>query len=283
MKFFLSYEFSIPKVLHFLLPILLVSCLQENEYQTALKAYVDEDIRHNKNRKEYELASLKILAEERPEEFELMYEEAENINIIISEFESFILKSEAVDAINLKLRFFNENISTLNLKHFKMLNEELDLQPLTKLSEKYKLLRRLKTINFERYNLFRSMGCDLSGISSYRTKMLASRLNDSVVVLNVFSRLLKRYNTNFDDLSIDVTVNQNTKANTYVGVNVKPSTSYMAYLVKSRSDTLFIDAIIKTNQRAKLLIAKNSSYIYVGELKEFDEHYLEDYFKELYN
>ncbi|WP_298894017.1 hypothetical protein [uncultured Psychroserpens sp.] len=282
MKFFLLHKFNNPRRLFLLLPLFLVSCFQENEYKMVLEEYVDEDIRHNKNRKEYEVSSLESLAEERPEEFELMYEEAKNINVLVSEFESFILKSETVDAINVKLKFFKENISTLNLKEFSMLNEELDLQPLTRLSEKYKLLRKLKNINFERYNLLSSIGCDLSGISSYRAKMLASRLNDSVVVLNIFSRLLKQYNTNFDDLSINVSI-KNNKTNAFVGVNVKPSISYMAYLVKSRSDTLFIDAILKTNERAKLLVAKNSSYIYVGELKEFDENYVEDYFKEIYN
>jgi hypothetical protein len=109
--------------------------------------------------------------------------------------------------------------------------------------------------------------------------MLASRLNDSVVVLNVFSRLIEDYNSFFDNMSLHVTVNQNTNVNTYVGVNVKPITSCAVYLVKSKSDTLYIDAILKTNRRAKLLIAKNSSNIYVGKLKEFDENYIEDYFK----
>ncbi|WP_299333492.1 hypothetical protein [uncultured Psychroserpens sp.] len=279
MSNFLLRRFIVTKRLFLLLSLILVSCFQGNEYKTELEAYVDEDIRINKNRKEYEVSALEVLAEEKPQEFEIMYKEAKNINFLVSEFESFVLKSESIDSINLKLNFFKENISTLNLKQFRMLNEELDLQSLTRLSEKYKLLSKLKSISFERYNILRSIGCDLSGISSYRTKMLASRLNDSVVVLNVFSRLLKQYNTNEDDLSLNVTINQNMKANTFIGLHIKPITSYMAYLVKSRSDTLFVDAILRTNERAKLVIAKNSSYIYVGELKEFDEHYLEDYFK----
>jgi hypothetical protein len=279
----LLHKFNIKQVLFLILPFFLVSCFGENEYEIALKEYVKEDKAINDNRKEYELASLKTYAEERPMEFEALYIEAKKIHTIVSEFENFLLKSEDIDEINIECQEVKEKIAELNLQQFKFLKDEFTIKPLSKVSEKYNLISRLKNLNFDRYNILLSGGCNLSPRSSYKTRMLASRLNDSVVVLNIYSRLLREYNFNDEGLSLDLSINGITNPSTFIGYYIRPSTSCAAYLVKSKSDTLFVDAILKTDELAKLVIAKNSSYIKVGELKEFEENYLEDYFKQRYN
>lgn len=284
MNIILSYRSYSLRVLFFLLPFIFMSCFQENEYKTILDNYVKEDVAFNEHRKDYELASLKNLAEERPREVESMYKEAEQVNAVVSEFEKFLLKAEHVDSINSELKIIQDKISKLKLKHYSFLEEGFNIEPLKALSEKYELITTLKNLNFDRYNTIWVSGCDLSTISSYKPKLLASRLNDSIVVLNVYSRLLRDYNRISDEQpKLDVTINKEISANTFVGIHVKPQTSSAAYLIKSKSDTLFVDAMIKSNNMTKLIISKNSSYVTVGELKTFDENYLQDYFKKTYN
>lgn len=261
--------------------LFLVACSDNNEYEAILKEYVGKDLIDNSNRRDYEIAYIKTLAEEQPMEFEVMYKEALEINTLVSKFENYLLKANNIDSLNNELKNFRESIFKLNLDEYQFLEKGLDVEKITSLPEKYRLINRLKNLNFDRYNSMLIRVCDLSVISSYKPKILASRLNDSIVVLNIYSRFLR--DISVSEPSLDVTINKNVSAETFAGFDIKPNNSSAAYVIKSKSDTLFVDAVIKTDNISKRIISKNSSYINVGDFKEFDENYLEDYFKEIYN
>ncbi len=278
----MKFRLDIFSVLIVFYAFILISCEKQSEYIDTLNKYVKEDIAVNRERKHFELTSLEYLALEKPEDFETMYEEALKIDKIISENETYIFETENLDSINLKIDITKNRISNLELKEYKFLNKELFPKSVSNTSDKYMLLSRLNNFRFDRYNTILGNGCDLSDISSYNSKMLASRLNDSIVVLNIYSRAIRDYKGFFpDEPSLYVTINKQDNASQFQGFYIKPQTSCAAYIVKSKSDTLYVDATITSNGIGKHLISRNSSYVRVGELIEFQENHLRDYLNKI--
>ncbi|GAB5563800.1 MAG: hypothetical protein Wins2KO_08630 [Winogradskyella sp.] len=261
---------------------LFFNCSNDDNYKNVLDQYVKDNIELQSKRRQFQVSELRMRAEEQPENFSEFYNQIVLLDSLFSNFENVIISLDDKDALNSELEIFKINLTNSKIDKTSLLVKELlDMKFLDDSSEKYNWILKLNYLNYNR-NILMTMTGGMSYISTYNSKLLASRLNDSVVVLTVFSRAFKTPSKLFDNSSLSVEVNKK-PASRYIGYNYYPSTSVATYLVESYSDSLFVDSQLQTNSLSEMIVSKNSSFIKVGELKEFDENFIKDYFEALYD
>jgi hypothetical protein len=264
---------------YFILFLVFISCKNENHYETALKQYLKEDLGFKQARIDYQLEDLKFKSMERPREYHSLYKDALFFNNLFVQFEKDILKTETTDSINLKFKSLKKTIKKEKHIYSKFIITELDKFPFPIESsiQKHKLLRNLKILNYKvnNRNLISLGGCNFTKSHPH---ILATRLNDSIVLLNIYSEMIKDYTKNFDNESITINnIEDNNKNKIDILKQFNDITE--SYFIKSKSDTLYLDATIKTVKEPGLLVAKNNSFIIVGQPKDFDKNNLKEYFK----
>ncbi len=261
---------------------LFLNCSNYDNYKKILDQYVKDNIELQSKRRQFQVSELRVRAEERPEDFTEFYNQIVLLDSLVSNFENTIIRIDDADALNSELEKFKTNLTNSKIDNTSLLVKELlDMKFLDDSSEKYNWILKLNYLNYNR-NILMTMTGGMSHISTYNSKLLASRLNDSVVVLTVFSRAFKTPSKLFDNSSLSVEVNKKT-ASRHIGYNYYPCTSVATYLVESYSDSLFVDSHLKTNSVSEMIVSKHSSFINVGELKDYDDNFINDYFKELYD
>ncbi|NRB61181.1 MAG: hypothetical protein HRU50_14735 [Winogradskyella sp.] len=262
---------------------LFFNCSNDDNYKNVLDQYVKDNIELQSKRRQFQVSDLRVRAEEQPEDFTEFYNQIVLLDSLVSNFENAIISLEDKDTLNSELEKFKINLTNSKIDNTSMMVKELlDFEFLDDSSEKYNWILKLNYLNYNR-NMLMTMTGGISHLSTYNSKLLASRLNDSVVVLTVFSRAFKTPSKLFDNSSLSVEVNKKTASRRYIGYNYYPSTSVATYLVESYSDSLFVDSQLQTNSLSEMIVSKNSSFFKVGELKEFDENFIKDYFKALYD
>jgi len=262
-----------------ILALLCCSCHQENQYETALKKYVAEDLHFDQERIEFQLEQMKYKALEQPKKYTSYYEEAAFINKKCQEFEQMALSTDNKDSINHHYNKLKEELSKTKFVHNEFINAAFEQLPqlLSTEIDKYNLLRTLKEINFKANHMVvnpESISTDCGSTNDHPT-LLAIRLNKHQVALNIYSRLMADFPEDFDVESIHIDVKD--LNNNPVQV-VRPMNDLVRSIIyETQSDTLFVDATIMTNKVMGLIASKNQSAVVVGELKPFDHYNLQDY------
>jgi len=106
---------------------------------------------------------------------------------------------------------------------------------------------------------------------------LALRLNENQIILNIYGEFVKDFLGDFDRKSFEIIKLEDLNEN---DINYRSGileNVIASYIVESKSDTIYLEALLKTKKSIGLLVAENKSMIVVGEHKVFDKNFLNEY------
>ncbi|MFD2917968.1 hypothetical protein [Psychroserpens luteus] len=266
-----------------LILLVLSSCKNTNDYELALNEYIKEDLHFKQARINYQLEQFDIRSLEIPSDLnhKNKNKEAKILNKLCLRFENRVFNTKNLDTINKLLINLKTSILKQKFTYLKFVEKEVEELPIKLKSdlEKYNLLRKIKELNY------RINGFDLNiyvsgmicGLGVNHSSVLATRINDNKVLINIYSEIAKGYSKDFDKNSLSIKKLQDHN-NNEVNILGRNDDIIESYIVETKSDTLYLDAILKTNELTGLLVSENNSYIIIGEHKIFDTNHLDDYF-----
>lgn len=97
------------------------------------------------------------------------------------------------------------------------------------------------------------------------------------MVLNIYGEYIKEYSPSFDDKSLEIIKLQDATKN---DINYTPrilENVIKSYIIECKSDTIYLEALLKTKNSIGVLVAENKSMIIIGKHKAFDKNFLYEY------
>ncbi|WP_196888309.1 hypothetical protein [Aureivirga sp. CE67] len=215
--------------------IIFTSC--KNEHKEILEDYVQEDLKYIQSKIDYKILHLKEKEKEQPRAYFESHLRSNLFTELISQYEPKILKSENKDSINVFL-------SELESKIDSSFKESYYPQKIKEISEKYDLLRKLKTINSKYIESRFGIKCF---IIHQKSSISSMRLTDSTVLLNITSgrKDLERQRENVYEFYIYEISDVNKKR---IEELDQEKNILDSYIIETKSDILNIDAFLKMNE-----------------------------------
>ncbi|WP_196888311.1 hypothetical protein [Aureivirga sp. CE67] len=244
---------------NFLLLFLIIFTSCNNEYKPALDNYVREDLNNKQSNIDLYLEALEVKSKEQPAIYLEDYKLANVINSLLFEYEQKILNAKDLDAVNIYLNSLNDKLASEFKENPKVKSEKLPLK-IENTRQKYDLLRQMKMMNFKIAGL--ELSNDLKELSN-TSYVLPIRLNDSLVMLNFYSELAKK-DSDYGTESFEMKKLTDLK-DQKIKILKRDSDIYETYFIKSKLDTFYINAVLKSNRKIERVVSKIDTTIVVGE------------------
>ncbi|WP_196888313.1 hypothetical protein [Aureivirga sp. CE67] len=247
--------------------VIFTSC--KKDYKSTLETYVREDLKYKQEKIEYQLERIKLYANEEYHQYftKEVYEEALALNKLFLDFEQKILDSKNLETTNSHLESLKKELIE-NYKENKYLKLEEFPKEIKNHKEKFDLLRKLKLLSYQTVYLHIGNPLKTSTGSGILLDDLAIRLNDSIVIVNFYSDHIKRgHGEDFDENSLKLYPN-----NENVEILYKDKNPIYSYFIKSKSDTIDVKMVLKSNDHSEYIFKNENEKIIVRDPKKLNEN-----------
>jgi len=259
---------------HIIILLVFISCSKENKYELALNKYLKNDLQFKQIKINHQIDIIRMRASQSKKRYGEFYNRTKRFNELCLIFEKEALENDNKYFINTQLKTLKDslqNLDIINLNNFpSKINNTI---------EKYDLLRLLKEFNYSTTQLV--LSSDLSNtLNNFYTDnpgVLALRLNENQVILNLYCEYVKEFSSDFDYNSFQLIKLEDLNGNKINYVSGILENTVKSYIIQSKSDTLYLEAMLKTKDEIGLVVGENKSMIVVGQHRNFDKDFLNEY------